>query len=44
MEKYGVVKEEVEGVFDKLWDDGEEFEIGNLKGEVIYLPAMHPTM
>lgn len=26
--KYGVAKEELYTVFDKLWDDNEKFEIG----------------
>ena len=29
-------------MFDKLWDDGEEFQIGNLKGEVMYLLGHTP--
>jgi glyoxylase-like metal-dependent hydrolase (beta-lactamase superfamily II) len=41
-EKYGVEKEELEDVFDKLWEDGEEFEIGNSEGEVMYLPGHTP--
>ena len=36
------MKEEVESVFDKLWNDGEEFEIGDLTGEVMYLPGHTP--
>jgi hypothetical protein len=40
--KFGMEEEEMEGVFDELWDDGEEFQIGNLKGEVIYLPGATP--
>ena len=35
-------KEEMDGVFNKLWDDSEKFQIGNLKGEVMYLPGHTP--
>ncbi|KAK4225096.1 putative Zn-dependent hydrolase [Podospora fimiseda] len=38
-EKYGVDKKEWENVFDVLWEDGQEFNVGELKGKVIWLPG-----
>jgi glyoxylase-like metal-dependent hydrolase (beta-lactamase superfamily II) len=40
--EYAVPKEELESVFDKLWEDDESFQIGNLKGEVLHLPGHTP--
>lgn len=40
--RYGVPKEETTGVFDKLFDDDEEFTIGNLKATAIHLPGHTP--
>lgn len=34
--------EEVEGAFDKLWEDNEEFQLGTLKGLVLPLPGHTP--
>ncbi|CZR70172.1 probable metallo-beta-lactamase domain protein [Phialocephala subalpina] len=40
--KYGVKAEEYEGVFDKLFDDDETFNIGNLTATAIHLPGHTP--
>ncbi len=40
--RYGVSKEEYDGVFDKLFDDDETFEIGTLKAKAIHLPGHTP--
>ena len=40
--RYGVPASEVEGVFDKLFDDDEEFAVGTLKGTAIHLPGHTP--
>ncbi|KAH6705361.1 putative metallo-beta-lactamase domain protein [Leptodontidium sp. MPI-SDFR-AT-0119] len=40
--KYGMNKEELENVFDHLWDDNEKFKIGCLDCEVLYLPGHTP--
>lgn len=40
--RYGVPAEEYEGAFDKLFDDDEEFEIGNLRATAIHLPGHTP--
>ncbi|KAF2752093.1 Metallo-hydrolase/oxidoreductase [Sporormia fimetaria CBS 119925] len=40
--KYKVPKKEYEPVFDKLFDDDEVFEIGNLKAMAIHLPGHTP--
>lgn len=41
-ERYGIDAEEYEGVFDKLFDDDEEFAIGQLKAKAIHLPGHTP--
>ncbi len=41
-ERYGIDAEEYEGVFDRLLDDDEEFEIGGLKAKAIHLPGHTP--
>lgn len=41
-QRYGVPKEECEHVFDKLFDDDETFDIGNLKAKAIHLPGHTP--
>ncbi|KAL5603778.1 hypothetical protein FOVSG1_006528 [Fusarium oxysporum f. sp. vasinfectum] len=41
-ERYGVPAKEHEGVFDKLWDDDEEFAIGTLTAQAIHLPGHTP--
>ncbi|EKG09719.1 Beta-lactamase-like protein [Macrophomina phaseolina MS6] len=40
--RYGVPQNEYEGVFDQLFDDHEEFDIGNLKATAIHLPGHTP--
>jgi glyoxylase-like metal-dependent hydrolase (beta-lactamase superfamily II) len=40
--RYGVPAKEYEGAFDKLFDDDEEFEIGNLRATAIRLPGHTP--
>ncbi|KAJ9604742.1 hypothetical protein H2200_010856 [Cladophialophora chaetospira] len=41
-ERYGVPENECQNVFDKLFDDDEEFEIGSLKAKAIHLPGHTP--
>lgn len=41
-QRYGVPANEYEKVFDKLFDDDEEFEIGGLKAMAIHLPGHTP--
>ena len=40
--RYGIDAEEYEGVFDKLFEDDEEFEIGALKAKAMHLPGHTP--
>ncbi|KAF2799278.1 Metallo-hydrolase/oxidoreductase [Melanomma pulvis-pyrius CBS 109.77] len=40
--KYGIPTKEHQIVFDKLFDDDEEFEIGNLRATAIHLPGHTP--
>jgi len=40
--KYGINKEELENVFDQLWDDNQKFKIGHLNCEVLHLPGHTP--
>jgi len=40
--KYGIDKSDLIYSFDKLWDDGETFEVGELTGQVLYLPGHTP--
>lgn len=40
--RYGVGSEEYEGVFGKLWEDDEGFEVGGLKASVMHLPGHTP--
>ncbi|KAH7408600.1 beta-lactamase-like protein [Phaeosphaeria sp. MPI-PUGE-AT-0046c] len=40
--RYGVKKEEWNGVFDELFEDGEEFEIGKVRVRVVHLPGHTP--
>jgi len=40
--RYGVPKDELENVFDKLFDDDEEFAIGELKAQALHLPGHTP--
>lgn len=37
--KYGILKDEDEGAFDKLFDDDEVFSVGELNAEVFLVPA-----
>jgi len=41
-QKYGVPTEEMEGAFDKLFDDDEVFHVGNLQGMAMHLPGHTP--
>ena len=41
-QRYGVPENEWKGMFDKLFDDDEAFEIGNLKAQAIHLPGHTP--
>jgi glyoxylase-like metal-dependent hydrolase (beta-lactamase superfamily II) len=41
-ERYGIAAEEYEGVFDKLFDDDETFNIGNITATVVHLPGHTP--
>lgn len=40
--KYGVPADELEGVFERLFDDDETFEIGTVKAKAIHLPGHTP--
>jgi glyoxylase-like metal-dependent hydrolase (beta-lactamase superfamily II) len=40
--RYGVPKEELAGVFDKLFEDDEEFAIGELRAQALHLPGHTP--
>ncbi|KAG9241362.1 metallo-beta-lactamase superfamily protein [Calycina marina] len=40
--KYGIETSELANVFDKLFQDNEEFTIGNLKAKVLHLPGHTP--
>jgi glyoxylase-like metal-dependent hydrolase (beta-lactamase superfamily II) len=41
-ERYGILREEYEDVFDKLFEDDETFEIGTLQAKAIHLPGHTP--
>ncbi|KAK4167505.1 putative beta-lactamase hydrolase-like protein [Cladorrhinum sp. PSN259] len=41
-ERYGIDADEYEGVFDKLFEDDEEFRIGELTAKAIHLPGHTP--
>ena len=41
-ERYGIAAEEYKGVFDKLFDDDEDFQIGQLSATAIHLPGHTP--
>ncbi|KAL1836366.1 hypothetical protein VTJ49DRAFT_5244 [Mycothermus thermophilus] len=41
-QRYGIESKEYDGVFDVLWEDDAEFEVGKLKGRVIHLPGHTP--
>lgn len=40
--KYGIPHYEYAAIFDRLWEDEEEFLIGNLKAKVLHLPGHTP--
>ncbi|KAK3990409.1 putative beta-lactamase hydrolase-like protein [Cladorrhinum sp. PSN332] len=40
--RYGIDAQEYAGVFDKLFEDDEEFKIGNLTAQAIHLPGHTP--
>lgn len=40
--KNGILKDDYIGAFDKLFDDDEVFSVGELNGEVLYLPGHTP--
>ncbi|KXJ89557.1 putative metallo-beta-lactamase domain protein [Microdochium bolleyi] len=41
-QKYGIEAHEYAGVFDKLWEDDEEFAIGALRARAVHLPGHTP--
>lgn len=41
-QRYGVPAAEYEGVFDKLFDDDEVFNVGRLKAQAIHIPGHTP--
>ncbi|KAK4221258.1 putative beta-lactamase hydrolase-like protein [Podospora fimiseda] len=41
-ERYGIDADEYEGVFDKLFEDDEEFKVGNLTAKAMHLPGHTP--
>ncbi|KAK0736557.1 beta-lactamase-like protein [Apiosordaria backusii] len=41
-QRYGIEAEEYEGVFDKLFEDDEEFTIGTLRAQAMHLPGHTP--
>ncbi|KAK3898111.1 hypothetical protein C8A05DRAFT_38312 [Staphylotrichum tortipilum] len=41
-EKYKIAKEELEGAFDKLYDDDEVFAVGELEAKAVHLPGHTP--
>lgn len=41
-EKYDIPASELENVFDHLWEDDEDFNIGELKAQVMHLPGHTP--
>ncbi|KAL1581772.1 hypothetical protein WHR41_09553 [Cladosporium halotolerans] len=40
--RYNIPAKDYEGVFDKLWEDDETFQIGNLTAQVLHLPGHTP--
>jgi glyoxylase-like metal-dependent hydrolase (beta-lactamase superfamily II) len=40
--RYNIPARDYEGVFDRLWEDDEMFQIGNLTAQVLYLPGHTP--
>ncbi|KAM0239534.1 hypothetical protein ACHAP5_008257 [Fusarium lateritium] len=41
-ERYGISPEEYQTVFDKLWEDNDEFKIGTLTARAVHLPGHTP--
>jgi glyoxylase-like metal-dependent hydrolase (beta-lactamase superfamily II) len=41
-QRYGIPASDYSGAFDKLFDDNEEFQIGDLQGKVLHLPGHTP--
>lgn len=41
-ERYGIPASEYETVFDRMWEDDEEFNIGSLTARAIHLPGHTP--
>jgi glyoxylase-like metal-dependent hydrolase (beta-lactamase superfamily II) len=41
-ERYGIPPEEYKTVFDKLWEDNDEFKIGTLTARAVHLPGHTP--
>lgn len=41
-ERYGIPAEEYEGAFDKLFEDDETFNIGNISATAVFLPGHTP--
>lgn len=39
---YGIPQDELENVFDHLWQDDEEFKVGELDAKVLHLPGHTP--
>ncbi|KAL2136722.1 hypothetical protein VTI74DRAFT_1763 [Chaetomium olivicolor] len=40
--KYGVERKDLEGVFDKLWEDDEVFKVGEIEARAVHLPGHTP--
>lgn len=40
--KYGIQQEDCAGMFDKLFDDDEEFSVGQLTAKILHLPGHTP--
>lgn len=41
-ERYGISPEEYQTVFDRLWEDNDEFKIGTLTARAVHLPGHTP--
>ncbi|KAM0212066.1 hypothetical protein ACHAPA_011052 [Fusarium lateritium] len=41
-ERYGISPEDYQTVFDKLWEDNDEFKIGTLTARAVHLPGHTP--
>lgn len=40
--RYNIPAKDYEGIFDKLWEDDETFQVGNLTAQVLHLPGHTP--